>query len=150
VGTIAATVRRMRNGPPSIPLVCAVLGGFWWGGLGCERPPPPTGGAELFAKHCAACHGSGGGGDGPLAAELAVPPANLRTIRERHGEFDESFVLSTIDGRRAVAAHGPREMPVWGDVFASELTARRVPRPQATALMRAQLLTDYIRTLQER
>ncbi|HEU4429705.1 MAG TPA: cytochrome c [Myxococcota bacterium] len=115
----------------------------------CERPEPPVGGEELFVKHCASCHGVSGAGDGPLASELRLPPANLRTIAQRRGGFDESFVLSTIDGRRAVASHGPREMPVWGDVFESELSEREVPRPQATAVMRAQLLTDYVRTLQE-
>ena len=34
-------------------------------------------GRELFMQHCTACHGTGGLGDGPLAATLPVPPANL-------------------------------------------------------------------------
>jgi len=34
-------------------------------------------GAELYAPHCAACHGAGGRGDGELAAKLPQPPANL-------------------------------------------------------------------------
>lgn len=34
-------------------------------------------GAALFPRHCAACHGSDGRGDGPAAAGLPVPPANL-------------------------------------------------------------------------
>ncbi len=36
-----------------------------------------THGAELFAAHCMQCHGSGGLGDGPLAASLPKPPADL-------------------------------------------------------------------------
>ncbi|MEO7101563.1 MAG: cbb3-type cytochrome c oxidase subunit II, partial [Luteolibacter sp.] len=43
----------------------------------------PVGGAEglngkvLFATHCSACHGAGGGGHGPLSLEFGRPPANL-------------------------------------------------------------------------
>jgi putative copper export protein/mono/diheme cytochrome c family protein len=34
-------------------------------------------GAGLFPAHCASCHGAEGRGDGPSAAGLPVPPANL-------------------------------------------------------------------------
>lgn len=34
-------------------------------------------GAELYAQHCVACHGAGGRGDGPAAARLPKPAANL-------------------------------------------------------------------------
>ena len=34
-------------------------------------------GAELFGQHCTGCHGAGGRGDGPAAAKLARPAANL-------------------------------------------------------------------------
>jgi putative copper export protein/mono/diheme cytochrome c family protein len=34
-------------------------------------------GATVFAANCAACHGADGKGDGPLAANLAVRPADL-------------------------------------------------------------------------
>jgi mono/diheme cytochrome c family protein len=36
-----------------------------------------AGGAALFAKNCAMCHGAEGRGDGKLAKSLPVPPANL-------------------------------------------------------------------------
>ena len=38
---------------------------------------PPADGPRLFAGLCAACHGSGGRGDGPLASGLLKRPANL-------------------------------------------------------------------------
>ncbi len=118
--------------------------------LACSEPQPPAGGAALFAEHCASCHGANGAGEGPLAADQAVKPANLRTIASRNGgRFDDDAVLRAIDGRRAVAAHGPRDMPVWGDVFESEFAAEGAPRPAATSVMRAQLLADYLKTLQE-
>ncbi len=34
-------------------------------------------GAPLYAEHCAACHGAEGRGDGPLAGELPIRPADL-------------------------------------------------------------------------
>ena len=34
-------------------------------------------GDALYPGHCAACHGAGGHGDGPLASGLPVPPADL-------------------------------------------------------------------------
>ncbi|WP_049973782.1 CopD family protein [Azospirillum sp. B4] len=34
-------------------------------------------GAALFPSHCARCHGAGGAGDGPDAANLSIPPADL-------------------------------------------------------------------------
>lgn len=34
-------------------------------------------GAGLYQRHCASCHGAQGRGDGPAAAGLAVPPADL-------------------------------------------------------------------------
>jgi len=34
-------------------------------------------GVQLFAAHCTACHGNSGHGDGPQAASLALPPADL-------------------------------------------------------------------------
>ena len=47
---------------------------------------------------------------------VAVP--NLRTLAMRNGGvFAEDTVAAYIDGREPRAAHGLRQMPVWGDVF---------------------------------
>jgi hypothetical protein len=54
--------------------------------------------------------------------------------------------MAVIDGRRAVAAHGPREMPVWGVVFERELGEQL--HTQYTVLLRARTLVDYLRTIQ--
>lgn len=42
-----------------------------------SETPASDRGPELFQRHCAACHGSAGGGDGPLASTFARAPANL-------------------------------------------------------------------------
>jgi high-affinity iron transporter len=39
--------------------------------------PDPARGATLFAQHCSSCHGASGTGDGPAAAGLEPPPANM-------------------------------------------------------------------------
>lgn len=116
----------------------------------CERTAPEASGRDVFLRFCASCHGPLADGNGPLASSLKTPPADLRGIARRNGgRFDEAAVMAVIDGRRAVTAHGPRDMPVWGDVFVSELTANEAPRPHQTALLRARLLADYLATLQE-
>jgi hypothetical protein len=57
-------------------------------------------------------------GDGPVAGSLITPPANLRRLGERFGNpLPEDQVAGYIDGRAAVKAHGPRDMPVWGTRF---------------------------------
>lgn len=105
-------------------------------------------GALLYQRYCACCHGLSGTGDGPLAAELREPPTDLTTLARRAGgRYDERDVIAVIDGRRAVAAHGPREMPVWGVVFDEEL--RDYPHTGYVTLLRARVLSDYLRSIQQ-
>jgi high-affinity iron transporter len=42
-----------------------------------SRPPDLALGAEVYQASCAGCHGDLGGGDGPMAAGLSPPPADL-------------------------------------------------------------------------
>lgn len=112
-----------------------------------EAPSPPTG-QGLFLQHCASCHGESGEGTGPLASSLVHAPSDLTRIAERNGgRFDEADVMRVIDGRRAVEAHGPREMPVWGAVF--EEQGRPGHYPAYTALLHSRALTDYLRSIQK-
>ena len=103
-------------------------------------------GRKLYINYCAACHGTTGEGDGPVAASLAVGVPNLRTLAERNrGEFPENAVAAYIDGRELRAAHGDRQMPVWGDVFA-ELE----PGDEAAVLGRIKAVVGFIAELQHR
>lgn len=43
-------------------------------------PVTERSGADLFKQNCVSCHGRSGAGDGPLADQLPVPPANLRGL----------------------------------------------------------------------
>jgi mono/diheme cytochrome c family protein len=75
-------------------------------------------GDALFATHCAACHGREGEGGGPVASVMNVPTPNLRSLAKRNGGvFPKEAVAAYIDGRKQVAAHGDRVMPVWGDLL---------------------------------
>ena len=76
-------------------------------------------GAAPFQQYCASCHGTAGKGDGPVAGVLMRPPADLTGIASRRGgEFPSGEIARYIDGRFEVAAHGSREMPIWGTRFA--------------------------------
>jgi mono/diheme cytochrome c family protein len=117
-------------------------------GAGClDAESHAEEGATLYAVYCASCHGVGATGDGPLAGSLDPAPADLTGIALRNdGRFKESEVLATIDGRYAIAAHGTREMPVWGAVFREQ--HRDDPLPIQRGMHDARALVDYLRTLQ--
>jgi hypothetical protein len=97
----------------------ALIGGLLSAAVGCGSVPvQPVTGQRTFATHCAACHGARGAGDGPVAATLNVAVPDLRTLCARSGgEFPVDRAASYIDGRAMPAAHGTRNMPVWGPVF---------------------------------
>jgi mono/diheme cytochrome c family protein len=95
-------------------------------------------GAELYMNHCAACHGADGEGTGPVAAVMQTTVPNLRTLAQRNGgTFPSDAVAAYIDGREIKAAHGDRQMPIWGDVFRGpeQGTAERTVRERIAALV---------------
>jgi len=108
------------------------------------KVPEGVVGAQTFASYCAQCHGTSGRGDGPAAKALKVPPADLTQIAKRHGgQFNAADVKGTITGDHAMAAHGTREMPMWGPVF------RSVENPSVTEL-RISNLVKYLEQIQEK
>jgi mono/diheme cytochrome c family protein len=116
--------------------------------VACAEPEVEPSGQIVFERYCAACHGLDGKGGGPVAASLTVKPADLtRLAPTSGGRFDEEAVMSAIDGRRAVEAHGPRDMPVWGSAFESELGGE--PYPRYTTFLKIRGLADYLRSIQE-
>jgi mono/diheme cytochrome c family protein len=75
-------------------------------------------GAELYLANCSACHGMYGEGDGPVSQDLSVALQDLRYIAQRNdGVFPREIVTAIVDGRENRAAHGPTDMPVWGEAF---------------------------------
>lgn len=99
-------------------------------------------GPAMFNSYCATCHGLGGVGDGPAAKALAKAPADLTRISARNGgTFPETKVRRYIEGLDEIAAHGSRDMPMWGGLF-------RNLEP-GTAPLRVQALADFLKSIQK-
>jgi mono/diheme cytochrome c family protein len=81
-------------------------------------------GKREYSNNCAVCHGASGKGDGPLAAVLNRPVADLTKIEaNNNGILPVDRIYAVIDGRQAVQTHGPRDMPLWGNVFSTDAAA---------------------------
>ena len=85
------------------------------------RPKNIHDGAELFAQHCALCHGADALGRGPLAGELMWNPADLTSIAARNdGEFPRELVFERIARRDPLAPHQSPQMPRWGKFWVDD------------------------------
>ena len=104
----------------------------------------PTSGKDMYVQYCATCHGKEGKGDGPAAKALKMQPTDLtRLTSNNHGTFPDIRIARVIQGSDALAAHGSREMPIWGEVF-----TRMDAGGAASAKLRVENLTEYIKSLQ--
>jgi mono/diheme cytochrome c family protein len=78
----------------------------------------PALGHEMYTAYCAVCHGVDGQGRGPAADALKVPPPDLTMLaRKNGGTYPSDHIRSAIEGDLRLAAHGSKEMPVWGSLF---------------------------------
>jgi mono/diheme cytochrome c family protein len=108
-----------------------------------------TQGRVYYQQYCAACHGPAAKGDGPLAPELKVTPADLTQISKKSGgEFPMWRVYRVIDGQEAVTGHGTREMPIWGPQFKIEIPEESAETRTFRAAGRILVLVEYLRSLQ--
>jgi mono/diheme cytochrome c family protein len=99
-------------------LVWLIVAGSSVGFAGAAQAEDVDIGKAEFHASCASCHGADGKGDGPVGTQLKVPPADLTVLaRSNNGVFPTNAVYETIDGSKAVPAHGSREMPIWGERF---------------------------------
>jgi mono/diheme cytochrome c family protein len=113
-------------------------------------------GKSEFQSSCAACHGIDGKGKGPVSAQLKVAPADLTVLAKNNkGVFPFSAVYEAIDGRQAIIAHGPRDMPIWGmqyNLSQIEQSVRRYSPLDPEAVVRTRILAiiDYLNRIQEK
>jgi len=115
--------------------------------LAQQEPDFSIEGERLFQEFCAPCHGSSGQGDGPAGEALRKPPADLTRISARNGgRFPAAEVGQYIDGRFDVAAHGSREMPIWGAAFSESIPELGVGDEIARG--RIWSVVQYLRTIQ--
>ncbi len=80
-------------------------------------------GGHEYDKHCAACHGPAGKGDGARTPYLHEKPTDLTTLSKRNGgEFPYERVNERIDGTLEVE-RALREMPCWRAEYKAEAEA---------------------------
>ncbi len=112
-------------------------------------------GAQEYDANCAVCHGTTGKGEGAFAELLKTPVPSLTVLSKNNGGvFPFRRVYQAIDGRAEVAAHGPREMPIWGEAYDAEAITKHgqyYGELYAEGIIRARILAliAYINTLQE-
>ena len=139
--------------PPPIVAVGAALAALCLAAPAAARGAVEAGRVE-YRDNCAVCHGFDARGEGPLAMLLKVAPTDLTTLtRGNDGRFPFERVYRIIDGRGAVAAHGPREMPVWGREYAAEAPGREGHffgplDPEVYATGRILALIRYLQSVQ--
>lgn len=120
-------------------------------------------GKAEFLSSCASCHGADGKGKGPVSELLKVSPPDLTILaKNNNGVFPTNAVYETIDGSKTIAAHGNREMPIWGERFNPIMNAPHIVDPAYDVLdpsrelrgvvVRTRILAviDYLNRIQQK
>jgi mono/diheme cytochrome c family protein len=143
---------KLRYSIVSIAFVvaCAMISAAQEGTQTVKREPAPmtspASGKEMFMSYCAPCHGKSAKGDGPAAAALKQPPADLTQLAKRNGgKYPTDQVTSILRGQTKLAAHGDQEMPVWGPVFWKMSQGK-----EEIVTLRIANLNRYVESLQDK
>jgi mono/diheme cytochrome c family protein len=100
-------------------------------------------GPDLFRAYCAPCHGLDARGAGPAAPALKAKVPDLTLLaRNNRGQFPAARVRQMIAGDKLVAAHGSREMPIWGPIF------HKVEADMDWGNVRLSSLVEYLQSIQ--
>lgn len=97
-------------------------------------------GGKLYTQRCVACHGKSGQGDGPLAAELPIAPADLTTHLSAHTDGDLFWFISNGRGGGIMPAFAATldEAQRWDVINVLKAHAASVE----TATLSADVMTD--------
>jgi mono/diheme cytochrome c family protein len=136
----------MRKALFLIQVFAAGLVGAAGGAAAQDREPTAADGQDLFARHCAQCHGPDAKGNGPMAEILAIAPPDLTGLAARNdGVFPAEAVARQIDGRAPILAHGG-EMPIFGPFLDGDMVV--VPLPSGQPMMTSYAIADLLLFLQ--
>ncbi|WP_282059738.1 c-type cytochrome [Roseobacter litoralis] len=103
-------------------------------------------GAEIYARHCATCHGADARGNGPMAPVLVLQPPDLTALSARNdGVFPMTRVVMRIDGRDPLVSHGS-PMPIYGDFFVGDDLSLRTESGQP--ILTSPAVADLVAFLQ--
>ncbi len=140
----------------SLAMVCLVLLASAAAAQEIEKKPVEfqqlmtTDGDVLYGEFCAVCHGASGTGGGPAAVAMAIAVPDLTALAAGNGgDFPAERVEEAITGSAEMAAHGSREMPIWGQAFAEARPGWGQAPGKEFAMKRIQNLVKYIETLQK-
>lgn len=135
---------RWRAARTSWIAASCVAGSIGFAGAASAADHP---GKAPFDQYCASCHGPAADGNGPVAAELKVAPADLRKLGRKYGTpLPMPKLREFVDGRTMARAHGTGDMPVWG-----EKLVHNVPSTVNSEFFKRGMIIgilDYIETLQ--
>ena len=111
------------------------------------KPTNPDSGKEMYIQYCAVCHGLTGRGDGPAAPAMKAEVTDLTKLSKKNGGvYPGTRVGSVLQFNIPVAAHGTKDMPIWGRAFESLSASSPTKRAESNA--RVKNITDYLETLQ--
>ena len=103
-------------------------------------------GQEMFASYCAVCHGANATGNGPAQSALKIPATDLTTLAQKNGgKYPAMHVSSVLRGDAELAAHGSKDMPVWGPLFRNLSQGH-----DAEVQQRIANINSYIESLQKK
>ena len=112
------------------------------------QPTTTVQGNLLYKDHCAACHGMTGKGDGPAAAALKTPPADLTVLaKNNNGKFPDLKIVHILESGSDLKAHGSKDMPIWGPIF---LSMGPAGAGSQIGRLREANLTAYLKSIQQK
>lgn len=108
---------------------------------------PASDGKAMFTNYCAPCHGVDGKGSGPVTSQLVQKPVDLTMLQKNNGgKFPSAHLVAIIQfGPDVPAAHGTKDMPIWGPILGKMDNGGS---NQTVQNLRISNLENYIRSIQ--